>query len=209
MPISERITDPRIRDIVREIDGGNVLDIGCVQHDPQKRNDPNWLHQHLYEPADAVLGVDRDSEDVEKLQAAGYNVVTGDAEVLDIDGKYDYVVAGELIEHLSNPGKFLQAVKDRLTNGGHLILTTPNVWCWARLKYLIREDGVPCNPEHTHYHDEVTLRQLLNRHGYHINMKYVGPMSGGITRWLHRMPIRQLKRLGSTQLLVIAEVDRQ
>jgi len=125
MSTREKITDPRIRDIVREIDGGRVLDLGCVQHDPGKRHDPNWLHQHLYEPADSVLGVDRDVEGVQKLQEAGYNVVTGDAEVLDIDGRYDYVVAGELIEHLSNPGNFLQAAKDRLSNGGHLILTTP------------------------------------------------------------------------------------
>jgi 2-polyprenyl-3-methyl-5-hydroxy-6-metoxy-1,4-benzoquinol methylase len=207
MSISKEITDPRIQDIVHEVNGGRVLDIGCVQHDPGKRHDPNWLHQHLYEPAESVLGVDRDIEGVEKLQEAGYNVVTGDAEVLDIDGQYDYVVAGELIEHLSNPGEFLESVKDRLTDGGCLILTTRNVWCWARLKYLIQEAGVPCNPEHTRYHDEVTLRQLLERHGYHVNIKYVGPVSEGITRWLHRMPVRQLKRLGSTQLLAVAEVN--
>lgn len=209
MPISNEITDPRIGDIVREVDGGRVLDIGCVQHDPKKRHDPNWLHQHLYEPAESVLGVDMDCEVVKKLQEAGYNVVTGNAEFLDMDEQYDYVVAGELIEHLSNPGEFLQAVKDRLTNGGRLILTTPNVWCWARLKYLVQKNGVPCNPEHTHYHDEATLRQLFERHGYHVNIKYVGPMSEGITRWLHGMPVRQLKRLGSTQLLAIAKVDQQ
>lgn len=209
MPISEEITDPRIRDIVRVIDGGRVLDLGCVQHDPGKRHDPNWLHQHLYEPADSVLGVDRDCDGVEKLQEAGYNVIVGDAEVLDVGGQYDYVVAGELIEHLSNPGEFLQAVKDRLTSAGQLIVTTPNVWCWARLKHLVQKDGVPCNPEHTHYHDEVTLRQLFERHGYSVNIKYVGPMSEGITRWLHRIPVRQLKRLGSPQLLAVAEVDRR
>lgn len=204
---NKKVTDPRIHDIVGEIDGGHVLDIGCVQHDSSKRHDPNWLHQHLYDPADSVLGVDRDADGVQNLRQAGYNVVTGDAEVLDLDDTYDYVVAGELIEHLSNPGEFLQAAKDVLSDNGHLVLTTPNIWCWARLKHLTQKDGVPCNSEHTHYHDEATLRQLLERHGYRVNIKYVAPMSEGITRWLNRMPIRQLKRLGSTQLLVTAEVN--
>ncbi|OYR78093.1 hypothetical protein DJ84_21240 [Halorubrum ezzemoulense] len=204
---NKKVTDPRIHDIVGEIDGGHVLDIGCVQHDSSKRHDPNWLHQHLYDPADSVFGVDRDADGVQNLRQAGYNVVTGDAEVLDLDDTYDYVVAGELIENLSNPGEFLKAAKDVLSENGRLVLTMTNIWCWARLKHITQKDGVPYNPEHTHYHDEATLRQLLERYGYRVNIKYVAPMSEGITRWLNRMPIRQFKRLGSTRLLVIAGVN--
>jgi len=57
---------------------------------------------------------------------SGFNVVVGDAETLDMDGKYDYVVAGELIEHLLNPGAFLAAAKGWIAEGGTLIITTPN-----------------------------------------------------------------------------------
>jgi 2-polyprenyl-3-methyl-5-hydroxy-6-metoxy-1,4-benzoquinol methylase len=130
----EEITDPRIRDILNQIDGGDVLDVGCVQHDPTKQYDANWLHQHLYSYADTVLGVDIDEDGVRVLRQSGFNVTTADAETLDIDGTFDYIVAGELIEHLSNPGQFLTASKSKLTEDGTLIITTPNPWCWPRLK---------------------------------------------------------------------------
>jgi 2-polyprenyl-3-methyl-5-hydroxy-6-metoxy-1,4-benzoquinol methylase len=209
MAKEENITDPRIRNILQEIEGGQVLDVGCVQHDPSLRHNPNWLHQHLYDRADEVLGVDIDEEGIEVLQNEGYDVTIADAEVLDIDGKYDYIVAGELIEHLANKGRFLSAVKSRLADEGQLIITTPNPWCWARMKSLVREDGIPCNPEHTHYHDEQTLRQLLDRYDFSAEIRFIGPMSEGITRRLYRIPITQLKRLGATQLLAVAELNEK
>lgn len=205
--VTDKITDPRIRNILAEIDSGRVLDVGCVQHDPTKRHDPNWLHQHLYNRADEVLGIDIDEEGINKLQEAGYNVSVSDAESLDVNNKYDYIVAGELIEHLSNPGKFLNSSKARLADGGRLIITTPNPWCWARLKNLVKNDGIPCNPEHTHYHDEHTLQQLLEEYNFRTKIKFVGPMSEGITRRLYQMPFTQLQRLGATQLLAVAEVS--
>lgn len=203
----KKITDPRVRDIIKEVDGGKVLDVGCVQHDPSLRHSPNWLHQHLYDRADEVLGVDVDKDGIKKLQSNGYNVTVADAEVLDIDGEYDYIIAGELIEHLSNKGKFLTAVKNRLSNNGRLILTTPNPWCFARIKNLVKADGIPCNPEHTHYHDRRTLKQLLERHEFNSEIKFVGPMSEGVTRRLYKTPIAQLNRLGATQLLAVAKIN--
>lgn len=201
----EDIGDPRVLDILDEVDGGRVLDLGCVQHDPAKRRDPDWLHQHLYRTADEILGVDVDEKGVRELQAAGFNVTVGDAEVLDGHGQYDYIVAGDLIEHLENPGRFLSAARSRLADDGKLVVTTPNPWCWPRLKRLAFGGEVHCNPEHTHYHDRRTLRQLLERKEFEFRIDFVGPMSEGISRRLFRTPISQLKRLGATSLLAIAE----
>lgn len=203
--VSDEIDDPRIREILDRVDGGRVLDVGCVQHDPATRHDPNWLHQHLYRVADDVVGVDIDEDGIEDLQDAGYRATVADAESLALEGEFEYVVAGEIIEHVSNPGLFLDAVRERLTDDGQLILSTPNPWCWARLKHLVRSDVVPCNPEHTHYQDEQTLRQLLARHGFEAKISFVGPASPGVTRLLSRLPLRAFQRLGATQLLAVAE----
>lgn len=207
MAKQQSITDPRIREILEKVGDGRVLDLGCVQHDPSNRNDSNWLHQHLYSRADEVLGVDVSEEGIKVLQNEGYNVTTADAQVLDLDGNYDYIIAGELIEHLADKGRFLNAVKGQLAVDGQLIITTPNPWCWARLKDLVRKDGISCNPEHTHYHDEQTLRQLLNRYDFSAEITFIGPMSEGITRRLYNIPFTQIKRLGATQLLAVAELD--
>lgn len=201
------ITNPRVHDILDEIDGGSVLDIGCVQHDPENRNDPNWLHQHLYKKADRVLGVDIDEDGIRILREDGYNVEVADAEALDMDEKFDYIVAGELIEHLENPGNFLNSAKSRLKEDGKLIISTPNPWCWPRLKRLVYSKEVHCNPEHTHYYDRRTLRLMLERYGFTSRIQFVGPMSEGITRRLYRIPITQFKRLGAPQLLAVAKAD--
>lgn len=41
-------------------------------------------------------------------------------------GVYDVVLSSEVIEHLENPDAFIQSIKYFLTEGGILILTTPN-----------------------------------------------------------------------------------
>jgi len=42
------------------------------------------------------------------------------------DGKYDLIVASEVIEHLENTANFLRSLKSILNNDGLCILTTPN-----------------------------------------------------------------------------------
>ena len=73
--------------------------------------------------------MDYEADEIEKLKAAGYNVVSADATHFDLQQKFDAIVAGELIEHLSNPGLFLDCSSRHLQNNGLLILTTPNANC--------------------------------------------------------------------------------
>jgi SAM-dependent methyltransferase len=51
---------------------------------------------------------------------------------------YEAVVCCEGIEHLTNPGLLLDSAYAHLTDGGLLVITTPNVWFPAgKLKYLL------------------------------------------------------------------------
>lgn len=196
----EAVSDPRIESILAEVGGGRVLDVGCVQHDPSRMADPNWLHQHLYERADEVIGVDLDAAGVEALRSAGYNVSVADAENLEVAGEYDYIIAGELIEHLGNPGAFLSGCYDALAPGGRLVLTTPNPWAFVHLRRAVRE-SVTVNPEHTCWFDANTLSQLVARHGFtDIEIEHLPPASG-LTRALRPW----FTLLGSTQIKLVAE----
>ncbi len=50
---------------------------------------------------------------------------------------FDVIVAGEIIEHLENPGLFLRACRPLLSAEGSLIITTINAYCWFRfIRYL-------------------------------------------------------------------------
>jgi 2-polyprenyl-3-methyl-5-hydroxy-6-metoxy-1,4-benzoquinol methylase len=53
-------------------------------------------------------------------------------------GAFDVVSAIEIIEHLDCPRVFLRNVHGILRDGGHLLLTTPNVASWlGRLRFLL------------------------------------------------------------------------
>jgi 2-polyprenyl-3-methyl-5-hydroxy-6-metoxy-1,4-benzoquinol methylase len=75
---------------------------------------------------------------------------------------FEVIVAGDVIEHMSNPGLFLDNCRRHLEPGGQLILTTPNAkWPTVFLRP---------NPTHALWHDHYTLRHLLERHHYHVTL---------------------------------------
>ena len=52
---------------------------------------------------------------------------------------YDLVCCCEGIEHVGNPLNLLRSFNKALSNGGMLVVTTPNIWYpQARMQYLLR-----------------------------------------------------------------------
>lgn len=78
------------------------------------------------------------------------------------------VFAGDLIEHLPNPGLFIDASHDNLVAGGRLVLSTPNTFSFAKLTRVLvrRTNEPPVNPEHTCSFSPATLTHLASRHGF-------------------------------------------
>jgi 2-polyprenyl-3-methyl-5-hydroxy-6-metoxy-1,4-benzoquinol methylase len=67
--------------------------------------------------ANKVIGVDKDTENIDIMNLNGYNVLLGDVETLRLrkyKNRFDVVVCGELIEHLSCPGRLLDTVNYHL-----------------------------------------------------------------------------------------------
>jgi len=101
------IVEDRLEVISKYAYGKRILDLGCVGEGPS----PSWLHFSLVQWGKEVLGVDIDKTKINRLRKLGYNVICGNAERIKINKKFDVVIAGELIEHLSNPGLFLENIK--------------------------------------------------------------------------------------------------
>ncbi len=148
--------------------GKKVLDVGCVEHSFENslKKGPRWLHRRIKENAASVLGLDYETAEVLKMQQAGYNVRQANAENFDLSEKFDLIVAGELLEHLSNPGKFLECAQRHLNEGGQLVITTPNANCMIYfLENLLLGREID-NTDHVCLYSPATIKTLLSRHGF-------------------------------------------
>lgn len=75
-------------------------------------------------------------------------------------------VAGELIEHILNPGLFLNCARTHLKDDGKLVLTTPNANCLIYfLENLLLGKEID-NPDHVAIYTATTLSLLLKKCGF-------------------------------------------
>ena len=82
-----------------------VLDVGFWGQAVKQSND-RWIHRMLLKRAREVYGVDTTYDESVLEHAERYQ--RSSAEEFQFDRKFDVIFASELIEHLSNPGMFLQ-----------------------------------------------------------------------------------------------------
>jgi cyclopropane fatty-acyl-phospholipid synthase-like methyltransferase len=148
------------------VTGPMVLDVGCTSHEIEL-NSEYWLHGRLRKKFPGVVGIDVSRDNVQKLQALGYNNLhIQSAEDFELNSRFDSIVAGELIEHLSCPGDFLIRAKQHLAPGGRIILTTPYPFSILYSLYAILKYPKTCqNPQHTCWFCPRTMEELANRCG--------------------------------------------
>lgn len=167
-------------DLIRgECKGKRVLHLGCTNYpytDDSIKHDM-LLHADLTNTAAELYGIDSDATGISILNEAGFdNIFQGDLEHLDkvnLDEQFDVIVAGEMIEHLNNPGLFLSGIKRFMHADTRLILTTVNAYCGMRfLMYGLRGKRGRVefvHPDHVAYYSYSTLKVLLERHGMHVD----------------------------------------
>lgn len=72
-------SDKKIQFLSDKVKGKNVLDIGCVCHNPENYNSRFNVHRALKERAGRLTGLDLYKPGVDYLNARGFNVIHGDA----------------------------------------------------------------------------------------------------------------------------------
>ena len=144
-----------------------VLDLGCVCHDLEQTAVP-WLHGFLCERNGRVVGVDILSAEVTRMQQQGYETIAADVETMDLGERFDLIAAGDLIEHLDNPGRFLDRAAAHLKPDGLLLLTTPNPITYVRFMRVFLKGSAGANKQHTCWFTGKVLSQLAERHGFEV-----------------------------------------
>lgn len=161
--------------IVERCINKSVLHLGFIQHShlyKQKIAENDWLHAKIGRVASRLVGIDYLTKTVDEIEDEyGYDVYAGDVMELStvpLEEYFDVIVCGELIEHIENPGLFLDGVKRFCHKDTEIILTTPNPWSNSRIQLIqsgVLEDQW-LNPEHTMWFSFQTMNQLLDRKGY-------------------------------------------
>lgn len=154
-------------DLVRALISSDhvVLDVGfwgqgtSVDH-------PQWVHALLKKQAKDVYGVDLVFDETRVKPLDHYQKTT--AEQASFSVLFDVIFAGDLIEHLSNPGLFLERCKNLLKPGGSLILTTPNCFNLFNLAEKMTKYEPTVNADHTCYFNSKTLKVLLAKNGFEV-----------------------------------------
>ncbi len=157
----------RAGQIVPLVEGPRVLHVGCAAHEPDP-NDPSWLHGQLVKYFPETAGVDLREDLIEQLRSLGYkNLHVANAETFDLGQEFDTIVAGDMIEHLSNPGLFLDRARQHLAKGkpgGKLIISTPYPFCLPAFVYAFLKYPKTCwNVEHANWFCLRTFEELARR----------------------------------------------
>jgi len=159
--------------ILELCDGKDVLDCGCIGDVAESVEEAKQAtHEQIARRAKYCLGIDIWKEEVEKRKAMGYNIVYGNVETMALGRQFDVVVAADLIEHLANPGLFLERCREHLRDGGLLCIVTPNAHSLNTSAKALLGVRAAINPKHTSWYDPTTLKQLLARHGFRAREEY-------------------------------------
>jgi len=161
----------RVQSILDEVRGRHILHVGCVGEVPRNKvEEKHSMHLQLCRafPQAEIIGIDTNHAGLQEMKQKGLNVLFGDAENLEFGARFDIIVAGELIEHLSNPGRFLEGCRKSLKPNGQVILSTPNSFSPMYSLMYLKNFTRAFNPEHTLWLCPQTLNQIAERCGFRV-----------------------------------------
>lgn len=168
-PIATSKVVNRIQEILRLCTNKKILHLGCADMPFTLERGENLLHRQLLRVVtpDLLWGIDSSLEGITLLKKMGFaNVLHGNVESLSKELKkeqFDIILAGEIIEHLENPGKFLESLKSIMCENSKLIISTVNATSIKQFIHaLLRREKV--HPDHNYYFSYWTLKQLLGKY---------------------------------------------
>ena len=128
-----------------------------------------WLHEHLARTRRELVGIDLDTAGRRPTPAAAATRPTPSTAATSTpcapsaSRPADVVVAGEVIEHLDDPGAFLDGLHALVAPGGLLVVTTPNASGLVNAAALLGNLEVN-HPDHVVMYTCTTLDTMLARH---------------------------------------------
>lgn len=164
----------RFTALERRSTGRDVLHVGCADVGllEERLESGQLLHLRLGRVARSLAGIDVDKDAIELLRSKGIaNLFVADVcetgwGVQLRDTPTDLILVSEVIEHLSNPGFFLdQLAEFALARSAEAIFTVPSPFGLEVLRRLLRNTEF-VHPDHNYWFSYHTILTLLSKHGW-------------------------------------------
>ena len=163
--------------------GARVLDVGCAT---------GYLAEQLAARGCTVFGMESDAANAEKARAFCAEVVVGDIERAEdrarLPAPFDYVMYGDVLEHLRDPWTVLTATRELLAPDGRVIASIPNIAHWSARREIALgrfpyADHGLFDRTHLRFFTRASAHALAESAGYEIEREE-------FTRW--RLPMQKL-----------------
>lgn len=154
VPMSRTVD--RIKYLEKYATGKTILHIGCT----------GYLDQVLRKAATKCYGVDASA-----LDRPDFVQCNLDESPVPLCEGVELIICGEVLEHLSNPGRFLVSMR-QVYPDIPVIFTVPNAFTAAGADWLVKRGRENVNKDHVCYYSYTTVNTLLNRAGYRLNANY-------------------------------------
>ncbi|CEG14015.1 Methyltransferase type 11 [groundwater metagenome] len=160
------------RDIINLIDKGDnrILEVGCA-----KGNTGYALKKEGY--AKEVIGIELMQEATKEAEKKLDRAIYGNIETITLDFEenyFDYIIAGDVLEHLYDPWKTIQKLKPFLKEDGFFIASIPTIRNFKILFNLILKgewnyvDAGILDKTHMRFFTKKTTVKMFAENGFEI-----------------------------------------
>ncbi len=154
----------------------SIIHVGCVDHLPlikQKISRNVWLHKRLDDASKRCIGIDLNKEGIDFIKfnlnyknVFHMNIIKDDIPVEIGDSKWDYMILGELLEHIDNPVAFLVKIHEKYSKiVDHMIVTVPSAFSFNSIRYMFKNVEL-INSDHRYWFTPYTLAKISVMAGY-------------------------------------------
>jgi len=154
--------------------GRRALDVGAAD---------GFLAERLGSAGWIVTAIERDPIQADLARAKCHEVIVADAAAgaAKLTGSFEVIVFGDVLEHLADPPAALAALASRLSPGGRIVVSVPNVaHLWVRLSLLAGRfdyaDRGILDRTHVRFFTRKTLLAMLAQSGLRVDALEVTPV---------------------------------